>query len=55
MLKAITLAGGLTDHGAPGRTRIIRIIDGKEVVLKKIEMDEPVMVDDVIVVPETYF
>ncbi|KPJ97420.1 MAG: periplasmic polysaccharide biosynthesis/export protein [Desulfobacterales bacterium SG8_35] len=55
VLKAITLAGGLTDHGAPGRIRIIRIIDGKEVILKNVAMDELVMPDDVIVVPETYF
>ena len=55
ILKAITLAGGLTDHGAPGRIRIIRIIDGDEVVLKNVSMDEPIMPDDVVVVPETYF
>jgi len=55
VLKALTLAGGLTNHGAPGRIRIIRIIDGKEIVLKNVAMDEHVMPDDVIVVPETYF
>jgi polysaccharide export outer membrane protein len=55
ILKAITLAGGLTDHGAPGRIRIIRIIDGEEIILKNVAMDEPVLPDDVIVVPETYF
>jgi polysaccharide export outer membrane protein len=55
ILKAITLAGGLTDHGAPGRIRIIRIIDGEEVVLKNVSMDEPILQDDVVVVPETYF
>jgi polysaccharide export outer membrane protein len=55
VLKAITLAGGMTDHGAPGRIRIIRIIEGAEIVLKNVAMDEPVLQDDVIVVPETYF
>ena len=55
VLKAITLAGGLTDHGAPGRIRIIRIVDGNEVILKNVTMDELVLPDDVIVVPETYF
>ena len=55
VLKAITLAGGLSDHGAPGRIRIIRIIDGDEVVLKNVKMEEAVLPDDVIVVPETYF
>lgn len=55
VLKAITLAGGLTDHGAPGRIRIIRSINGEEVTLKDVTMDETVLPDDVIVVPETYF
>jgi len=55
ILKAITLAGGLTDHGAPGRIRIIRIIDSKEIILKNVSMDEPILQDDVVVVPETYF
>ena len=55
VLKAITLAGGLTDHGAPGRIRIIRRIKGREVILKNVTMDQSVLPDDVIVVPETYF
>jgi len=55
VLKAITLAGGLTDHGAAGRIGIIRKIDGREVLLKNVEMDEEVLEEDVIVVPETYF
>ena len=55
VLKAITLAGGLSDHGASGRIRIIRIVDGNERVLKNVGMDEAVQQEDVIVVPETYF
>jgi polysaccharide export outer membrane protein len=55
VLKAITLAGGLTDHGAAGRIKIIRIVDGEEIIHKNVAMDEPIMPDDVIVVPETYF
>ena len=55
ILKAITLAGGLTDHGSAGRIRIIRIVDGKEVVLKNVGMDEAVLQEDVVIVPESYF
>jgi polysaccharide export outer membrane protein len=55
VLKAITLAGGLTDHGASSRIRIIRIIDGQEVILKNVGMGETVLREDVVVVPETYF
>ena len=55
VLKAITLAGGLTNHGAAGRIRIIRIVAGKEVVLKNVAMDETVLQEDVVIVPETYF
>jgi polysaccharide export outer membrane protein len=55
VLKAITLAGGLSDHGSASRIRIIRLIDGQEFVLKNVRMEETVQQDDVIVVPETYF
>lgn len=54
ILKAITLAGGLTDKAAPGRTKIIRKRDGKEQTLRG-KMEDPVEPEDVIVVPESFF
>ena len=55
LVKAITMAGGFTDKAAPGRIRIIRKIDNKEKVIQKAEMDEPLLPDDIIIVPESYF
>lgn len=55
VIKAITMAGGFTDKASTSRVKIIRKKDGKEFVLEKVKMDEPVMPDDVIVVPESFF
>jgi polysaccharide export outer membrane protein len=54
-IKAITMAGGFTDKASKGRIKIIRKVDGKEDVIEKVKMDEPVLPDDVIIVPESFF
>jgi polysaccharide biosynthesis/export protein len=55
VIKAVIMGGGFTDKASKGRVRIIRKVGGKEEVLEKVKMDEPVMPDDVIVVPESFF
>jgi polysaccharide export outer membrane protein len=55
VIKAITMAGGLSDKASSGRVKIIRKIGGKEEVLEKVKMDQVVMPDDIIVVPESFF
>ncbi len=55
VIKAITMAGGFTDKAAIGRVKIIRNMDGREVVLEKVKMDEPILPDDIIIVPESFF
>jgi len=55
LIKAVTMAGGFTDKAAIGRIRIIRKVDQKEKVIQKAEMDEPVLPDDIIIVPESFF
>jgi len=55
LIKAVTMAGGFTDKAAIGRIRIIRKIDNKEKVIQKADMDEPMLPDDVIIVPESFF
>jgi polysaccharide export outer membrane protein len=55
VVKAITKAGGFTDKASPGRVKIMRIRNGKEEILEKVKMDEPVLSDDVIIVPESFF
>ena len=55
IIKAITMAGGFTEKASPGNVRIIRKMNGKEKVFAKVKMDEIVLADDVIVVPESFF
>jgi len=55
VIKAITMGGGFTDKASKGRIRIIRTVNGKEKILEKVKMDEPVLPDDVLVVPESFF
>jgi len=55
LIKAVTMAGGLTDKASSGRIRIIRKVDRKEKVIQNAGMDEPVYPDDIIIVPESFF
>ena len=55
VIKAITMAGGFTAKASTTAIQIIRKIQGKEEVLADVKMDEPVLPEDVIVVPESFF
>lgn len=55
VLKAITMAGGFTDKASSSRIRIIRKIAEKEKVIERVGTDEPVLPDDIIIVPESFF
>lgn len=55
VLKVISMAGGFTKIASKGRVRIIRTVDGKEQLIEKVSMREPVFPDDVIVIPESFF
>jgi polysaccharide export outer membrane protein len=54
LLQVVSIAGGVTDRGALGRTRVLRLVGGerKEVKLKA---DETVQSDDTITVPQKFF
>ena len=54
VLKAIATAGGKTDKAAIKRTRIIRVKDGDKKEFRA-GLDDPVMPEDIIVVPESFF
>jgi polysaccharide export outer membrane protein len=54
LLQALTLAGGVTDRGATGRTKIVRIVDGKKKETKAKPTDL-VLPEDLIQVPERFF
>lgn len=55
VIKAITNARGFTDKASATHIQIIRKENGIERVLSKVKMDERVMPEDVIVVPESFF
>jgi len=55
VIKAVTMAGGFSEKAASGRVKVMRKTDGKEKVMEKVGMDEPVLPDDVIIVPESFF
>jgi len=55
VIKAITMAGGFTGKASSSRVKIIRKVEGEEVVLDDVKMDDPVLDGDVIVIPESFF
>src|SRR5713226_3110094 len=54
VLKAVTLAGGLTNRASEGRIKIKRL-KGKAEVTIPAKLDDLILPDDVIVVPESFF
>jgi polysaccharide export outer membrane protein len=54
VLQALTLAGGVTARGSEGRTRVIRIVDGKK-VRKKVKPTDVLQPEDRLEVPERFF
>jgi polysaccharide export outer membrane protein len=52
--QILSLAGGVSQRGAEGRIKIVRVVDGTEQEFKA-ELDERVRPGDTIVVPERYF
>ncbi|MDP2157935.1 MAG: SLBB domain-containing protein, partial [Nitrospirota bacterium] len=55
VIKAATMAGGFSDKAAPGRIKIIRKVDKQEKVLERAGMDQVILPDDIIIVPESFF
>jgi polysaccharide export outer membrane protein len=54
VLKAISLAGGVSERGSSGRVRIIRIVNGEQKRID-VKMTDPVLPNDTIEVPQRYF
>ena len=55
VIKAITMAGGFSKIASKNKVRIIRIVNGHKNIYENVNMDEPILPDDVIVVPESFF
>lgn len=54
VLQALSLAGGVTERGATGRIKIVRIEKGKTVEIK-VQLTDLVRPGDTIMVPERFF
>jgi polysaccharide biosynthesis/export protein len=54
VLQVLNLAGGVTERGASGRVKIVRIVDGKKVETR-MDVIGAVQPEDLIVVPERFF
>ena len=54
VLQALSLAGGVTDRGATGRIKIVRMVKGKRVEIKA-KLGDIVLPLDTIMVPERFF
>jgi polysaccharide export outer membrane protein len=54
VLQALSLAGGLTDRGATGRIKIVRVEKGNTVELR-VKLTDTVRPGDTIIVPERFF
>jgi len=54
VIKAISMAGGVTNKASTSSIEVIRKTDGKESTIE-VEMDSSVQGEDVIIVPESFF
>jgi len=44
--KAVSMAGGVSEKGSRSRIRITRVVDGKQIVIKDVRMEDPVQPGD---------
>jgi polysaccharide export outer membrane protein len=54
VLQALSMAGGITDRGATGRIRVVRIENGKTIEVR-VKLTDLVRAGDTIMVPERFF
>jgi len=54
VLQALSLAGGVTDRGATGRIKVVRISNGKKVEVR-VKLNDTVQPGDTVIVPERFF
>ena len=55
VLKLVALAHGFTGKASKSSVNIVRMVDNTKKVLEKVSLDTPVIHNDVIVVPESFF
>jgi polysaccharide export outer membrane protein len=54
VLQALSLAGGVTEHGAMNRVQVMRMVKGQKVETR-VKLTDPVRPEDTIIVPQRYF
>jgi polysaccharide biosynthesis/export protein len=54
VLQALSLAGGVTEHGAMNRIQVMRIVKGAKVEIR-VKLTDVVRPEDTIIVPQRYF
>jgi polysaccharide export outer membrane protein len=54
VLQALSLAGGVTEHGAMNRIQVMRIVKGEKVEIR-VKLTDVVRPEDTIIVPQRYF
>jgi polysaccharide biosynthesis/export protein len=54
VLQALSLAGGVTEHGAMNRIEVMRIVKGAKTQVK-VKLTDVVRPEDTIIVPQRYF
>lgn len=54
ILQALSLAGGVTEHGAMNRIQVMRIVKGTKVEVR-VKLSDVVRAEDTIIVPQRYF
>ena len=54
VLQALSLAGGLTEHGAMNRVQVVRIVKGQKIETR-VKLTDLVRPEDTIMVPQRYF
>lgn len=55
VLKLIARSGGFTGKASRSSVRIIRIVEDQKTILKNVDLNMPVLANDIIVVPESFF
>lgn len=55
IMVLITIASGFTARASKKNARIIRKINGKNVILEKVTLDERVIPGDIVIIPESFF
>lgn len=55
VLKLIAVAGGFTGKASRSGVKIVRKVEGENKVYKDVDLDTPLQIDDVVIIPESFF